>query len=173
MINGAKTTLRQIHPQGFTLLETLAALLILSIGLLGLASLQLTNVKNSRDAYYRTQANILAQDIAERMRANREGIEENAYHATDGAQNANCRQLTGCTWSQLAADDVYLWHTSVESVLPSGEARVCKDSSPNDGTNASSAECDNNGDNYAAKIWWDDDRNPTTPLQRFSLPFSP
>lgn len=108
----------QQSQRGFTLLETLVALLILSIGLLGLASLQLTNVKNSRDAYYRTQAMILAQDIAERMRANRQGVEENAYHATLGAQNANCRQLSGCTWSQLAGDDVYLWVNLNNSTPP-------------------------------------------------------
>lgn len=158
---------------GFTLLETLVALLILSIGLLGLAGLQLSSVKNSRDVYYRTQATILAQDIAERMRANRQGVEAGNYQNASGSQNASCRNTTGCSSAQLAADDVFLWRTAVAARLPSGEAWICLDGTPDDGTDASNPACDNNGVVYTAKLWWDDDRDPTTNHQRLSIPFTP
>jgi type IV pilus modification protein PilV len=56
---------------GFTLLEVLVAVLVLAIGLLGLARLQMTVMKSNQSAYLRSQASLLAYDISERMRANR------------------------------------------------------------------------------------------------------
>lgn len=56
---------------GFSLVEVLVTLVILSFGLLGMASLQSHALKNNNGAYYASQATILAQDIADRMRANR------------------------------------------------------------------------------------------------------
>ena len=56
--------------QGFTLIEMLIALVVLSIGLLGLASLQATSLRMNDSAYFRTQAVSLGYDIFERMRGN-------------------------------------------------------------------------------------------------------
>ena len=60
--------------QGFTLIEVLIAIIVLSIGLLGLAGLQLTSLRNSNSAYTRSQAVILSYDIVDRIRANRVGF---------------------------------------------------------------------------------------------------
>ena len=57
---------------GFTLIEVLVALLIVALGMLGNAMLQLQGMKNSNDAYLRSQIGILAYDVADRIRANRE-----------------------------------------------------------------------------------------------------
>ncbi len=57
---------------GYTLVEVLVAVVILSVGLLGLAGMQARGMRNSHDAYLRSQAAILAYDIADRMRANRD-----------------------------------------------------------------------------------------------------
>ena len=57
--------------RGTTLIEVLIALIVLSIGLLGLALLQVTSVQSNHSAYYRSQATVLAHDLADRMRANR------------------------------------------------------------------------------------------------------
>jgi type IV pilus assembly protein PilV len=57
--------------RGFTLLEILVALLILTIGLLGLGTLQMTSLRYNHSALLRSQATLLAQDILDRMRANR------------------------------------------------------------------------------------------------------
>jgi len=56
--------------RGFTLLEVLIALLVLSIGLLGLAALQTTGLRSNEMASMRTTATQLAYDISDRMRAN-------------------------------------------------------------------------------------------------------
>ena len=56
---------------GFTLIEVLVSVFILAVGLLGFAALQLTAINNNQEGYFKSQATIIAQDIASRMRANR------------------------------------------------------------------------------------------------------
>jgi type IV pilus assembly protein PilV len=159
--------------RGFTLLEVLVALVVLSVGLLGLAGLQLTSVTNTRDAYYRSQALVLSYDMSDRMRANLTGVDNGDYDAITGTAVSNCRTTTGCTPAQLATDDVFLWRAAVASSLPGGDAIVCIDSTPADGTAATSASCDGTGDQYVAKVWWDNDRNPATSAFRLTTVFIP
>ena len=59
------------HSGGMTLIEVLVTLVIISVGLLGIAALQLTTVRNNYDAFVRAQAAMLASDMLDRMRANR------------------------------------------------------------------------------------------------------
>lgn len=158
---------------GFTLLEVLVALLVLSVGLMGLAGLQMTSVSNARDAYFRSQAVVLAYDIADRMRANLQGVANDDYDAISGTEVAACRTTSGCTSAQLSTDDVFLWRATVADVLPGGDAVVCVDSTVDDGTSAASAACDGNGNQYVSKIWWDDDRDATTPGERLVTVFVP
>ncbi len=160
----------QVFQPGFTLLEVLVALLILSIGVLGLASLQFTGIKSNREVYYRTQAAILAQDIVGRLQANHQG---NYLMAASSGDAIRCQTPTGCSGEQLAADDLSLWSAAIEARLPSGEGRVCLDSSPNDGDSADQPACDGGGGIYAVKIWWGGDDNTATPYQRLVLPFTP
>lgn len=61
-----------ITSDGFTLIEVLVALLIVALGMLGNAMLQLQGMKNSNDAYIRSQIGIIAFEIADKIRANRE-----------------------------------------------------------------------------------------------------
>ena len=158
---------------GFTLLEVLVALVVLSIGLLGLAGLQLTSVTNTRDAYYRSQALMLSYDIADRMRANWTQIGD-----YDGNTNTTpvsaCRTTGGCVnASDMADDDLALWRQAV-AALPGGEGIVCIDSTPNDGTSVSSAACSGGtGNQYVVKIWWNNDRDATNANERLTTVFVP
>jgi len=158
---------------GFTLLEVLVALVVLSIGLLGLAGLQLTSVTNTRDAYYRTQAITLSYDIADRMRANMDAVDANNYDAnTTTTPVASCRSTAGCSTTNMANDDLALWRQAV-ATLPGGEGIVCIDDSPNDGTSVASAECSGSGNQYAVKIWWNNDRDAANANERLSTVFVP
>ena len=125
---------------GFTLLETLVAFLVLSIGLVGLAQLHWVLVQQGQTAYHQTQAALLAQAITEQRRANP-------------------------TLNLMA------WQHRVSQRLPAGEAIVCLDSTPFDGTKAATAACDHQGPFYVAKLWWNHDRDPATANQRLSLTF--
>jgi len=76
-----KSTLNAMYRKcrGLTLVEILIALLVLSIGLLGLAALQTTSLSFNTSSYYRTQATALAYDFADRMRANRPDALDDQY----------------------------------------------------------------------------------------------
>ncbi|MCB1773873.1 MAG: type IV pilus modification protein PilV [Gammaproteobacteria bacterium] len=151
--------------RGFTLLEVLVSLLVLSIGLIGVAGLQLLGVSNSRDAYFRTQAVMLSYDISDRMRANQDAVDSASYSGNAGTLNSNCRSTTGCTPAQMAGDDVALWKLAL-AALPGGEGVVCIDSTFDDGSGEGSPACDGVGNQYAVKVWWDDDRNAATDKER-------
>ena len=71
----ARMAVRAPQPSagGFTLIEVLVALVVMSVGLLGLALLQQNAVAFNRDAYLASQATVLAYDIADRIRGNRSG----------------------------------------------------------------------------------------------------
>ena len=109
---------------GFTLVEVMVALAVVSIGMLGIASLYTQALGAARTTQYRSQAINLLADMADRIRANRLG---GAAYAGAAADN-NCG-LTGgatCTPAELAAYDLYTWGQSVEDLLPAGQWSVTR-----------------------------------------------
>ncbi len=113
------------HQSGITLLEVLIAVVILSIGVLGLAGLQFAGLRNGQQSYQRSQAVLLASEIADYMRASRDQAILGSYQvsAAPGAPAVNCDSVA-CTPAQLATFDVYQWYTQVTSLLPSGQATI-------------------------------------------------
>lgn len=101
--------------QGFTLLEMLVALVILSFGLLGLAGLQAVSLRNNTNAYQRSQANVLAYDIVDRMRANRSQAVSNAYNIALGATPSG---------SGVTLADLQEWRALLVGTLPNGDGAV-------------------------------------------------
>lgn len=101
--------------QGFTLVEALVALLVLSIGLLGVAGLQLTALKNNNSASFRSQATYLAYDITDRMRANRARAVSGLYDVNLGVMPAG---------GTLADSDVTSWKTILATTLPAGDGSI-------------------------------------------------
>ena len=116
---------------GFSLIEVLVALLVLSIGLLGLAMLQVQGMRFTNDSYQRTQATLLAYDLMDRMRANKVGADAGAYCLTTAAPanpcnttvvppSNTCGDSGGCTTKEdLARYDLYKWYQLQASYLSS------------------------------------------------------
>lgn len=108
-----------MHRQtGLTLLEILVTVVILSLGLLGLAGLQLTGLKNNRNAYYNTVAGQAVQDIAERLHvdaATRNAISGATIRSLTG-NNAQCASGVADTFDNRV--------TCIASNLPGGQARI-------------------------------------------------
>lgn len=102
--------------RGFSLVEVLVALLVLSIGLLGLAGLQAGSVQANNSAYLRSQATVLAYDLLDRMRANRAA-------ALDGDYNRNIGDSVP-SGSNLAEQDLASWLNTLGATLPSGDGSV-------------------------------------------------
>lgn len=102
-----------MRQKGFTLLEVLVAMLVLSIGLLGLAGLMASSLRNNHSAYYRSQATWLAYDVIDRMRTNR----PNAADYIVGIGGASAA-------GGLAGADVTDWKAMVANSLPEGDGSV-------------------------------------------------
>ncbi|WP_192954790.1 type IV pilus modification protein PilV [Gallaecimonas mangrovi] len=102
--------------KGFSLLEVLVALVVLSFGILGAVAMQLAAKRGSFGALERTQAMSLANDYVERARSNPLGV---ALYAGDmGYQqsvtsSSGCSTTTPCNSSALAAWDKYQWHQTL------------------------------------------------------------
>ncbi len=112
--------------RGVTLIEVLVSLLILSLGLLGVAGLQTSSLRGNQTAYFRSQATAAASDIIDRMRANPQGVANGQYNAVDSASlpsDPNCID-TGCDATKLAAHDIIDWATNTLAPLPSGAGTV-------------------------------------------------
>jgi len=102
--------------QGFTLLEVLVSMLVLAIGLLGVAAMQLRGLQYNHDAYLRSQISVLAYDVADRMRLNKS--QASAY---TGAYTVPTSTPSGCTQTTVsAANDLACWHLQVYEALPPG-----------------------------------------------------
>ncbi|HUK06201.1 MAG TPA: type IV pilus modification protein PilV [Burkholderiales bacterium] len=156
--------------RGFTLIEVLIAILITSIGVLGIAGLQAYTLKGTHGSNLRSVATRQAYAIADAMRANKNGLDNGYYNNQQGIENDTCYQTAGCTSQQMAQMDVWLWNQSNAALLPAGKGFVCSDSTPNDGTPAAPA-CDNLPNApYVVKIWWDE-RDASGQLQRFIFTF--
>ncbi|MCL6416186.1 type IV pilus modification protein PilV [Aestuariirhabdus sp. Z084] len=155
--------------RGVGLLEVLIALVVISIGLLGMAGLQARAVKAERDSFNQTMAMVYADYIMERVRANAEDPMTSTFPYEDGDAvipnnpNTNCDLLaSNCTVAQRATQDIYEWQQQVALNLPNANAVICRDTDPFDGTASVSAagvttldaQCDGVGPNYAVKIFW-------------------
>lgn len=103
------------HSQaGTTLIEILITVILVSIGLLGLAGLQLSNVQNTNSAAERFEASTLARDILERMRANRQQALNGLYNLDMDDEPAG---------GGLAGDDLDAWMDAL-AVLPNGDGSI-------------------------------------------------
>lgn len=118
--------MKTLHSEsGFTMVEVLVALVVLAIGLLGIAALYLSSLQAGRTAIYRTEAVTLAADIADRIRVNRSA--QAAYNATfDDKKVAvdECASTGSCTDAELAATDLANWKQAIAERLPEGEGQV-------------------------------------------------
>ena len=115
------------HKQkGFSLIEALVAFLILSVGMLGIASMQTMSVKAGHTAAIRTVAVVKVEEILESMRSNPTALASYAAGAADMGINNGCSQ-TGipavvCTPVEMAQDEVFRWKNSLLEALPNDAA---------------------------------------------------
>ncbi len=162
---------------GFTLIEVLITVVLLSIGLLGLAGLQMTGIRGGQQALESSNVYALAWDMADRIRANPRGVTEGRYDDLSGAPAAlpGCI-ASGCSAAELAAYDYNRWRDALANRLPEGTGMVCRSAAidPAVVVLPGAAPCSGNAnDPFAVRIWWDHDQNPDTPLAYFVMGVRP
>lgn len=137
---------------GFTLLEVLIALLVLSIGLLGLAALQTVGLKFNHQSYQRTQAVFQAYDMIDRIRANTVAKSSGSYNnvalgSIPSVVGIDCS--TGCAPADLATFDINRWNSANSTSLTQGRGAVCL------GTfNGDLTSCTVDGNIYRVGLSW-------------------
>ncbi len=108
--------------RGVSLIEVLMAVLIFSIGLIGLAGLLVISTRSNHAAYLRTQVTFLASNMADRMRANPMGVWSDAYNITalPAAGGADSCLSSACTPAALATRDIQKFSNQLAVYLPEG-----------------------------------------------------
>ena len=135
--------------RGFSLVEVLIALIIMSVGMLGIATLFVQSMQAGRTSMFRHHAVTMAGDVADRIRANpRAGI---AYEGL-GADNGCIATGNDCNEAAMAANDILLWDAQADESLPNGTVTVTFDDTVNP-------------PEYTIRIDWDEPgEDPNAPL---------
>ncbi|MBI3772294.1 MAG: type IV pilus modification protein PilV [Gammaproteobacteria bacterium] len=149
-MNGTHFALKQ---RGLTILEILIALVILAVGLLGVAGLQASALRNNHSAYLKSQATTMVMDMADRIRANPRGATLYAGYDSANAKPEDPGCLNkGCSSSQLSQYDLYEWHQQLtnlkQPLLPGGRGIITL-----------------NGDTYSVVILWQEAWDSSTHAQ--------
>jgi len=112
--------------RGFTLLEALIGFLILSIGMLGIASLQAISLKSGKTSVYSSVAMMKVEELLESMRSNPTPVALAAYAAAGAGPGADngCTTGTTCTAASLAQDDIFWWKNNLVAGLPATTTTV-------------------------------------------------
>lgn len=132
------------HHRGDTMIEVLVTVLILAVGVLGVAAMQVTTLKNLNSSHSASIAAMLAEDFSERMRANSEAALDNDYnHSAAPANQTNCVANT-CTPADLAVYDMNTWWQTLNANLPSASGEVTRDVG---------------SDTFVITVRWDEDRS--------------
>lgn len=160
---------------GFSLIEVLISLLILSFGVLAMGGLQLAALKSNQIAGNMSQAATLAKDYTEMMRSNWTVSNNTNTLTVSGVVNpylfdssdpstftattsTNC-QSTTCTGAQISVLHIADWVERVRSQLPSARAVVCRDPAPRNSDGSYRWGCgSNNASTVSIKIGWIDKR---------------
>lgn len=180
MANAHKTRTMRIKPaevshrnqKGYFLLEILITVVVLSLGLLGVAAMQYTGLRDNNRSNERSLATIVAYDIVDRMRANRTGAQDGDYRIPDpttaptipdgGSYNCiddftDTTTSNICSSTEMANADLVQWWNNVLDVLPSGAAQIiCTD-----GAGTVTVTCPA-GSVHTVTIMWDDARTGAT-----------
>lgn len=165
-----KTKYAVTADKGYTLIEVLVALLIVSLGLLGMSALQITALKQNQNSYVRSQAIIAANDIMDRMRANADAVGDGNYFTDSAAYDGDSADTSCednvCTITAMATYDLNNWKYTLQQEMPSGGGCVARADEARIGFQVEGASdleelCTEGSDGdlpIVVYVWWNDAR---------------
>lgn len=153
--------------RGFTLVEVLVAIVILSIGILGAVGMQVTAIRMNKEVRFQATALSLAKELAEKMRGNKDVAIQTTSAANPyllsvtlapsdsvSLSSTNCYTSQCTTALDVAKWDIYDWQLRMRDTLPSPRIVVCMDSDPYDSTGQPKWACDGTGTVATLKVAW-------------------
>ena len=174
---------------GFSLVEVLVSIVVLSFGLLGMVGMQAAALQSNRDSRAQSAAVFLARELAETIRGNKtEGIKLPASNSYVGAFSSPlavavpsyCLNVavgtTACTGSgDIANAQMTEWLNRVDAELPGARVAVCFDSDPFDSAGRPRWACNGTGDILVVKMGWtrgstDKSKSGNDALERATTP---
>lgn len=154
---------------GFSMVEVLVSILVLAVGVIGAAGMQLGALRTATQSHLHSNALQLAAELADRMRANDDRMRQDDadnpflgldYNAADGPPSAPGTYCynSDCDAAALAAFDLYEWQQRIHDAFPGGRAVICRDSTPWDSSGGRLQwDCNGTGAGSASlviKIGW-------------------
>jgi type IV pilus assembly protein PilV len=121
-----KMLLTNRYQRGATLIEVLVAVVVTSVGLLGLAGLMAVTAKVNQGAYQRTQAGLAVQALIESMHVNPTAVAQGRYDGVrrgGGASSVDCRQHA-CPAAARADDDLVRFDRALGNALPDAKTTL-------------------------------------------------
>jgi len=180
------------HQGGFSLVEVLISIIVLSFGLLGMVGMQAAALQSNREARLQSSAVVLARELAEMMRGNKEigisatnpylgSFSTNPLVATTPSYCLNVATTTTPCADPTAIANAQMteWLARVDAQLPGARVSVCFDSAPFDGSGLPQWGCNNAGAGaggiVVVKIGWtrgstDRSRSGSAALERATAP---
>jgi type IV pilus assembly protein PilV len=153
--------------RGFSLVEVLVSIVILSIGVLGAVGMQAAAMQSNREVRYQAIAGSLARELAEKMRGNnvvaiQTAAADNPYlldrtltaSTALTAPSPNCYTSSCPTGLNIANWDIYEWQLRIREVLPTPRVRICMDLTPFDADGKPKWACSNTGNIAVLKLAW-------------------
>ena len=115
-----------LQPQrGITLLESLVAIVVMALGILGILGVQMRALSDTQTGVRRAQAIRLIEDMGERMKANPSALANLSSYVSNFAASPTVPSCaSGCTAANLATYDVAVWKRTVRESLPLGKASI-------------------------------------------------
>ena len=151
-----KSLTLRARQRGVSMVEALVALLVMSIGMLGIAGLYVTSLQANRTALIRTQAVNLVNDMTDRIRANPMARADYglAEKWKDAPTDQSCADgANNCSVTNLAQDDLFRWTTDVKALLPGA---------PTMKVTYTAAALKGQTDNYVVEVTWNEPGEATS-----------
>ena len=174
---------------GFSLVEVLVSIVVLSFGLLGMVGMQAASLQSNREARVQSSAVLMARELAETIRGNKtEGIKPSAANPYLGSfsspmaatTSSYCLDVatgtTACTaTADIANAEMTEWLARVDAELPGARVAICFDSAPFDSSGLPRWACTNTGGVIVIKVGWtrgstDRSKSGNAALERATIP---
>lgn len=174
---------------GFSLVEVLVSIVVLSFGLLGMVGMQAASLQSNREARVQSSAVLMARELAETIRGNKtEGVKlspDNPYLGSfsspmSAITPSYCLDVatstTACTANaDIANAEMTEWLTRVDAELPGARVAICFDSAPFDSSGLPRWACTDTGGVIVIKVGWtrgstDRSNSGNAALERATIP---